>query len=306
VQQPGAGPARQQGPAAQQDPHAGWAAQGYGGAGQGYGTAGQPGSPPSDRPGSWGQEGDPLDSLFRPYPPGPPQAPGTDDGRTMPPPPEYGPGGIEFGPPQPQRPGSASRRILVALGVLVLLAAAGTGAWLGLRHSPSASPASAASPAHPRTTAPPPASTTPVTPTASATQGTGSGLVAVSPGVARTGTEPQVVAFLNNYFGAINSHDYQRYSALLGPRVRRIETAPVFRSGYRTTSDTAMTLTRISAAGAGPVTAGVTFISHQAAADSPSHSRCTDWNILLVLGNQRGRLLLQPPPAGYHASFRAC
>lgn len=311
AQPPGAGPA------ARQDPPADWAvqgyagagqgyggpAEGYGGAGQGYGGAGQGGVPASGEPESWGPAGDPLDSLFRPYPAGP------DDTGAIPAPPDYGPGGIEFGPPQRQRPGSASRRILVALAVLILLAAGGTGAWLGLRHSPTAASAGSSAPQH--TTAPPPASTTPattpsVTPTASPTSSARSGLVAVLPGVTRTGAEPQVVAFLNTYFTAINSHDYQRYSALLGPRVRRTETAPVFRSGYRSTTDSAVTLTGISATGAGQVAAGVTFISHQAAADSPSHSRCTDWNILLVLGKQHGMLLLQPPPSGYHASFRRC
>ncbi len=50
----------------------------------------------------------------------------------------------------------------------------------------------------------------------------------------------------------------------------------------------------------------MTFTSHQAAADSPSHSGCTYWHIILVLAPRHGGLVLQPPPPGYHASYRAC
>jgi hypothetical protein len=202
-----------------------------------------------------------------------------------------------------------SRRILIALAVLVLLAAGGTGAWLTLRHShAAAAPTGAAgrTKTTPPKTTPPPSRSATATPARSPTASAGNGLVTVSPGVSRQAAEPQVVAFLGDYFAAINQHNYQRYSVLLGPRIRRAETAQVFHAGYRTTTDSAITLTGISAAAAGQLEAYVTFTSHQAAADSPSHSGCTDWSIILVLAPQHGNLVLEPPPAGYHASYRAC
>ena len=194
---------------------------------------------------------------------------------------------------------------MLALAVLLLLAAAGTGAWLTLRHPPAAqaSPGAAG-----RTTPgqPSPSHPAPSTPVRSTPPGAGPGLVAVAPGVSGEPAEPRVVAFLGDYFTAINTRDYQRYSVLLGPQTRRAETAPVFHAGYRTTTDSAITLTGISAAAGGQLAADVSFTSHQAPGDSPSHSGCTDWRIILVLAPHRGGLLLEPPPPGYHASYRAC
>jgi len=214
-----------------------------------------------------------------------------------------GPGGT--GPPRPpgQRQRLTSRRIAVALAVLVLAAAGGTLAWLTLRH-PGATPAAGGAPGTPRP-APRPSPSTSATP-GRPPAGPGRRLVAVAPGAARQAAEPRVVGFLEAYFTAINTHDYQRYSVLLGPRVRRVETAPVFQAGYQTTRDSAVTLTGIAAAAGGQLAAAVTFTSHQAPADTPSRSGCTDWKIILVLAPRHGGLALQPPPPGYHASYRAC
>jgi hypothetical protein len=195
---------------------------------------------------------------------------------------------------------------VVALSVLVLLAAAGTGAWLALRHQPASVPPGAAGRTQSASRPSASASEPSVTPSGSPTAGPGNGLVAVAPGARGQPSEPLVVTFLSDYFTAINQHSYPRYSVLLGPRVRQAETAPAFHAGYRTTTDSAITLTGISPAGAGQVAADVTFTSRQAAADSPSHSRCTYWQIILVLAPHHGGLVLEPPPPGYHASYRAC
>ena len=132
------------------------------------------------------------------------------------------------------------------------------------------------------------------------------GHVAVAPGVAQQVGEPQVVAFLNAYFTAINSHDYQEYRSLLDSQMRQNLTIAEFRSGYQSTTDSNGTLTDISAAGPALIGASVTFTSHQPAADSPSGTACTDWRITLFLGRQAGRYAIEAPPSGYHASYRAC
>jgi hypothetical protein len=194
----------------------------------------------------------------------------------------------------------------MALAVLVLLAAGGTGAWLVLRQPQGA--AGAVGPARPATPSGSPLtpSRSPAGPSRPPRAGHGGRLVAVAPAAARQAAAPRVVAFLDAYFTAINAHDYQRYSVLLGRQVRRTETAPVFRAGYRTTTDSAVTLAGISAPAAGQLAAAVTFTSRQAPADSPSHSGCTRWRIVLVLAPRPGGLVLEPPPPGYHAFYRAC
>ena len=91
-----------------------------------------------------------------------------------------------------------------------------------------------------------------------------------------------------------------------GWQARRTLPAPAFYAGYRTTTDSAATLTGLSPAGGGRVVAYVAFTSHQAPSDTPSHSRCTHWRVVLVLVPRHGRLVLGPPLPGYHAAYQAC
>lgn len=263
--------------------------------------AGPPqGRPEPGEPGAAAGTDDFFDSLFRPDPP--PAEP--DQTRQIPVPPGAGPDRIE---PRPPRRGqrAASRRIVMAAGVFVLLAAAGTGAWLVFRHPHASGPAGAAS-----GTPAGQASLSPATPTAapasSPRASAGEGLVTAAPGVSRQAPEPRVIAYLNDYFAAINRHSYRRFAVLLGPQMRRTLPAAAFYAGYRTTSDSAATLTRLSPAGGGHIRAGVAFTSHQAASDSPSRSGCTRWGVVLVLAAPHGKLVLEPPPPGYRASYRAC
>ena len=88
--------------------------------------------------------------------------------------------------------------------------------------------------------------------------------------------------------------------------MRQTLPAAAFYAGYRTTSDSAATLTRLSPAEGGHIRAGVAFTSHQAAGDSPSHTGCTRWGVVLVLAERHGKLVLEPPPPGYRASYQAC
>jgi hypothetical protein len=193
---------------------------------------------------------------------------------------------------------------VLAVGVLILLAAAGTGAWLVFRHARPGPPSAAggtASPAGPSAHS-----------TASRRQGSSPAAdagripVAVAPWVPRQPPAPRVIAFLHRYFTAINRHSYRRFAVLLGPRMRQSLPAPAFYAGYRTTTDSAAMLTGLSAAGGGRVVADVSFTSHQAPADTPSRSRCTHWRVVMVLAPRNGGLVLTLPPPGYHASYQAC
>jgi hypothetical protein len=275
----------------------------FGGPPPGPGS-GPPGGLPAS-PGAGEQRGPPpaddfFNSLFRPDPP--PAEP--DQTRQIPALPGAGPDRIEPWPPG-RRPPARGRRIVMAVGVLILLAAAGTGAWLVFRHPHASGPAGAGGGTQTQRASGPP-STAKATPTSSPKATTRSGLVAVGPGVSRQAPEPRVVAYLNDYFTAINRHSYRRFAVLLGPQMRKTVPAPAFYAGYRTTTDSAASLTGLSPAGGGQVEADVAFTSHQAPGDTPSHSGCTRWRIVLVLAPQHGRLVLEPPPPGYHASYQAC
>ena len=252
---------------------------------------GEPGGPPED---------DFFSSLFRP---GPPSAE-PDQTREIPALPGVGPDDIEPWPPPDRRPGTAGRRIVMVVGVLILLAAAGTGAWLVFGH-PHASGTGAGGGTHPQGASAPP-STAKGTPASSPKASGRRAAVAVAPGVSRQAPEPRVVAYLDNYFTAINRNSYRRFAPLLGPQMRQTLPAPAFYAGYRSTTDSAARLTGLSPAGGGRVEASVAFTSHQAPGTTPSHSRCTRWRIVLVLAPRHGRLVLEPPPPGYHASYQAC
>lgn len=118
---------------------------------------------------------------------------------------------------------------------------------------------------------------------------------------------PSVADFLDQYFAAINSHDYQSYVALLSPNLQQDMTAQQFDSGYRSTSDTGETLTGISTAADGDTVAAVTFTSHQDPADSVDHKEaCTDWKISLFLEQANTGYLIDQPPGNYHAAHSAC
>jgi len=145
-------------------------------------------------------------------------------------------------------------------------------------------------------------------PSASSSAGPSSvGQVTITAGASQDANAASVAAFLDHYFTAINNHDYQSYVSLLSPQAQQGLTAAQFDSGYRSTADSAETLTGISTAANGDLAAAVTFTSHQNPADSPDQQEsCTDWNISLFLLQSAGGYLIDQPPAGYHASYHAC
>lgn len=210
---------------------------------------------------------------------------------------------------RPGPPPSSVGRIAVA-AAFAILAAAAAGAVLALIHFRALAPASQpARPAHSAQSSP--AARHP-TPTAGASPArspaAGTSMVAVAPGAAYQPHAEAVVAFLTNYFAAINGHDYLAYRRLLSTGVQHTETPQKFGAGYQTTADSAARLESVAAAGAGAgrLAATFTFISHQAPADSPSHAACNEWGITLYLVPSSTGYLISKPPPGYRASYQNC
>jgi hypothetical protein len=130
--------------------------------------------------------------------------------------------------------------------------------------------------------------------------------VSVAAGAGGRAGPAAVAAFLTGYFAAINRHDYGGYLRLFGPGSRRSLSAAGFRAGYKTTRDSAETLTGVTAAGPGEVAAAVTFTSRQAPAASPLQAACVRWRITIYLARRDGRFVIENPPPGYAAADRAC
>ena len=208
--------------------------------------------------------------------------------------------------------GRTLRPVVVAFVIVVAIVAAGAGAgvWLHGRHGPASRPAASRST---RNAVPSPAATTVTTPTSPAGPSspavaatTGSDAVALAAGVAQSPATQSVVTFLDEYFTAINSHDYQGYLALLSPQLQQGLTAEHFNNGYNSTVDSGETLQSISTAADGDTAAAVTFISHQNPDSANQEQSCTSWSITLFLGQGGGGYVIDQPPSGYHASSGPC
>jgi hypothetical protein len=220
------------------------------------------------------------------------------------------------------------RTAALAAATVVLIAGLGIGGWLLVHHH--ASPAQAAnrpgtrqsgpvgsqvgggspvgegSPASSATdpggsTTSGPASGAP-TPSQESTQAGPVGIAATMTGNAQAGP---VAAFLDEYFDAINGHDYQAYVVLRSPQAASLSQGQ-FDAGYASTTDTGETLQAISIAANGDLIADVTFTSDQSAAESVTKSTCTNWNISLYLVPDDGSYLIDNPPPGYHARYVSC
>jgi hypothetical protein len=133
------------------------------------------------------------------------------------------------------------------------------------------------------------------------------GQVTIAADVSQDPDTSSVGAFLDQYFTAINNHDYQSYISLLSPQDAQGLTQEQFDNGYGSTVDSAETLLGISTAANGDLLASVTFTSHQNPADGPDQQEsCTDWNISLFLEQDGSGYLIDKPPPSYHASYQAC
>ena len=223
-------------------------------------------------------------------------------------------------PPESWQPpsGRGRKTALIVAATVVLVLAAGGGAFALVSSvkghtaaGPTTHPTVAAShsaattaPATPTPSATPSASQTP-TPTMSPSPAS-SGMVSVAPGVSANPAAPPVTAYLNRYFNAINSHNYQEWSSLLDAQMQADNTQASFTTGYGTTTDSAETLTAISGTGGGGEAATVSFTSRQNPAHSIDDSPCTNWTITLFLEPQGSSYVDTPPPSSYHSAYSAC
>ena len=218
-------------------------------------------------------------------------------------------------PPGPYRRSGAGaaglvfRPVVVATAVVLLVAAAG--ALFYVTHHTSRSHATANPPQVTQTAPPTPGPSASVLtgsqPPPDSPSPSSSGTVTVAAGVSQDPDASPVADFLDQYFAAINAHDYQSYLALLSSQVQQGMTQEQFDKGYRSTADSGETLVSISPASDGDLAAEVTFTSHQNPADSPDQSEsCTDWDITLFLAQDGSGYLIDPAPSGYHASYQPC
>lgn len=134
---------------------------------------------------------------------------------------------------------------------------------------------------------------------------TPSGAVTTDPAVSGNPMAPGVVAFLSNYFDAINNHDYNAYNALLGSGMTALSSSD-FDNGYGTTTDSGETLTGIAKRPGGEVVASVSFTSNQDPSQSPDQSACDKWKVRLYLMPNSGGYLEVKPPSGYKAQYTSC
>jgi hypothetical protein len=214
---------------------------------------------------------------------------------------QYGPATYGPPPPTPRRGGPGALVAVVIVAMLVVGGGAFALVWsLTGKHTAAGAPGQATPPASPAGAA----GTTQAsaTPTASA----GTDTVAVAPAAKASPDAAQVQALLDNYFAAINAHNYQAFNRLLDTRLRQLDPPSTFASGYATTQDSAEELTAISAAGPGELAASVTFTSHQSPANSPDESSCDNWRITLYLLPNGGSYLIGTAPPGYRASYQNC
>jgi len=220
---------------------------------------------------------------------------------------------------QGRRPGRRMTGAFVIVAIVVVVAAGGgayafarsqrhttpptqpTGAATG--QASTGRPTAAPSTSPPVTSSPSPTASPSASPTPSPTH---TGTVQVAAGVAGDPAEPQVEAYLNRYFSAINAHNYSAYNSLLDAQEQQGNSRATFDSGYATTKDSNEVLTGIDDTGGGNVTAHVSFTSRQNPTDSVDGSACNDWQISLYLVPQGNSYVMTAAPAGYHAAYADC
>jgi hypothetical protein len=189
--------------------------------------------------------------------------------------------------------------------------------------TPSASPAGSGAAASASASPTPTSAPSGTVPSSTASSGTGSSgadtpttapagtkpgttTVAVSTAAQQDPAEPTVLAWLDRYFSAINTHDYQAYIGLLDAKEAANESMSDFASGYGTTTDSAASLASISDLNGGGEAATVSFTSHQSPAQSVNDSSCDRWTITVYLEPSGGSYVTVPPPADYHSSYGSC
>jgi hypothetical protein len=209
---------------------------------------------------------------------------------------------------QPAGERSSHRRTLWILATIIVLLAAGGGAFALAKTTgkqQAAGPAGHAS----TLTVPPiqPVSTQPASPQISVSPSASPSLspsASPSPSVVSLAsgvnpTSPQVQAVLSHYFQGINDHNYAEFASTLTAYGKANQPRSSFDSGYSTTTDSGMTLTSLASAGNGDLTAIVTFTSRQSPSDSVDDRACNNWTVNLSLVPDSTGYLISPGSSSY-------
>jgi WD40 repeat protein len=130
--------------------------------------------------------------------------------------------------------------------------------------------------------------------------------VSLAPGPTLTPTAAKAKLFVDEYFTAINEHNYAKYKTLLTLQQQTAQTQSSFDAGYATVTDSGITLTGVSEASAGQVVAQLTFTSIQNPAASVDNSACNQWNISLYLVPSGNGYLITGPPSNYQPHYSDC
>jgi hypothetical protein len=134
--------------------------------------------------------------------------------------------------------------------------------------------------------------------------GGGTTTISVSAAAKSSPAEPKVLTFLENWFKAINQHDYNAYVRLESPQYNMNSAA--FSSGYSSTTESAAALEEISDLGHGGEAAKVSFTAHQSPAQSVDGSACNRWSITFYLSPVGKNYLEQPAPPNYLPTYQDC
>lgn len=208
-----------------------------------------------------------------------------------------------------RRQGRRIGTIAAAAAIVLVLGGGAAVGWKLLGHNTvrhTAGPQVSAGTVRPRpastSAAAPPGTASQPTP-ASGSPDTGQATVGVAPAASQQTSAPQVAAFLDAYFQAINTRDYSSYISLYQPELR--QTLQQFQNGYRSTQDSGAVLTDVTPTAFG-LAAAVSFTSHQQPADSATGTSCTSWDITLYLEPHGGTYWIVRAPADYHAHYQAC
>ncbi|WP_432944641.1 hypothetical protein ACQPXM_03440 [Kribbella sp. CA-253562] len=157
------------------------------------------------------------------------------------------------------------------------------------------------SPTEDETTTEPPAEPTP-TPEPTL----GNDLVSVAPEAAQDPATPVVVDLLTSYFTAINDNDYVTYQAQQTPAAQALMTRPKFATGFRSTTNSDVTLLSLTPTADGRRLAKITFTSNQDAADGPQGQTCTRWSVSKFLKGEPPTLQIDKAPKSYKATYAPC
>jgi hypothetical protein len=111
---------------------------------------------------------------------------------------------------------------------------------------------------------------------------------------------------LSQYFQGNNDRNYAEYASSQTAKGKEDQPESSFDAGYSTTRDTGMTLTSLTPAGGGDLTATVVFTSRQSPSDSVDDSACNGWTLNLYLVPSGAGYLIAPAPPGYEPTHTDC